>query len=622
MKTILRKLLFWDDPAKGAFFALTWLFVASHLWYTLFQTLWMMDSRLVQLNNPMNTLFEGHEGVLCAWVAGQLAIALYSAVVFLRALWSMAVTSYKRRRYLPLAFACVAAALCLLFALYSHLPFAQLWVWVHGFFVAGPTAWMELLAWLPCEYWGMAFYVIVLCTAVFGFLTILAFVSADGKKLRNAVGKASAVLWGIYVTTYVVFLGLAMMESRRTASTRAALETHFGYPLSAAGLQDYYRTKGETDDDFWKQLRENMLKLANQKFQMGEIVLESWNWQLPEQLTPDVVSAFDAYWHANEEALSDMEKSFDTIPPLPSFDFRQGNVVDTSLDGLIVYRTFAKMELARLGVWLVQGNVAEALGAYRRLANCSDSEHHQPFLIGGLVWLGVEHYRLDAMERLLESRLLTDDDLRRLDDDLTAIGKQIPDVERHAMFTEAVLGQDCLWGMETGNKDGIFFPFASLRWLCPQLWLQAVRDKHYMLQVYFADGFDSMVPPPTTAYVFSMMMVPALRVDKFMQLRARVLAMKTLLRAEEHRRRHGDFPDTLPDMPGDPFADKPLHYQYGIVELPVVSISDLNNPFERHDAESHRQVKCVQVWSVGKNGQDDGGNRVPSHDLCARIRLE
>jgi len=38
-----------------------------------------------------------------------------------------------------------------------------------------------------------------------------------------------------------------------------------------------------------------------------------------------------------------------------------------------------------------------------------------------------------------------------------------------------------------------------------------------------------------------------------------------------------------------------------------------------------RQMKAVQVWSVGMNGEDDGGvndRHGVCDDICARIRLE
>ena len=39
MKHLLRKIFFWDAPAQGAFFGLTFFFVCSALWFTLYQLL-------------------------------------------------------------------------------------------------------------------------------------------------------------------------------------------------------------------------------------------------------------------------------------------------------------------------------------------------------------------------------------------------------------------------------------------------------------------------------------------------------------------------------------------------------------------------------------------------------
>ena len=81
------------------------------------------------------------------------------------------------------------------------------------------------------------------------------------------------------------------------------------------------------------------------------------------------------------------------------------------------------------------------------------------------------------------------------------------------------------------------------------------------------------------------------------------------------------FPEALPDLPLDPFTGSALHYKYGMVECPdyAPQASSVYSP------PSLDNVKAVQVWSVGPNGQDDAGiTQLIDHkdDPCARIRLE
>ncbi len=131
---------------------------------------------------------------------------------------------------------------------------------------------------------------------------------------------------------------------------------------------------------------------------------------------------------------------------------------------------------------------------------------------------------------------------------------------------EAVLTQDILRGLETGKLSEGEFPiaiaFAQLRFFYPQLWLQATLDKENILRQYLAKDFTEFVRTGPSAYVFSGMFLPGNRIgDKFYTLTARVLAMQALLRAEEQRRKYGEFPETLSSLPSDPFSGKPMMYR-------------------------------------------------------------
>ena len=132
------------------------------------------------------------------------------------------------------------------------------------------------------------------------------------------------------------------------------------------------------------------------------------------------------------------------------------------------------------------------------------------------------------------------------------------------------------------------------------------------------------------------MFLPGNRIgDKFYTLTARVLAMQALLRAEEHRRKYGEFPETLSNLPSDPFSGKPMLYRYGIAEVTELVLQLTEDSSWTEDEPSHkgyeltsqsRQAKVVQVWSVGPNRRDESGVSGTTingkDDPCARIRLE
>ena len=66
-----------------------------------------------------------------------------------------------------------------------------------------------------------------------------------------------------------------------------------------------------------------------------------------------------------------------------------------------------------------------------------------------------------------------------------------------------------------------------------------------------------------------------------------------MIRAEKYRRKHGEFPKTLTDLPEDPFTGKPLVYEVGkaeIVETVWKKAVDRGTP-------KSRTVNVVQVHS-------------------------
>ncbi len=649
MKRILRKLFFWDSPAKGAFFALTFFFVVSSLWFTLFQMIWLSDCGLVQFN----IMSECTEREVQVWAGVELLIALYSLIVFCRALWLLAVNCRRGRKYLPLI--CVLGSMALwlcggLFCLAVFLYFYKSFIYI----LLGEIG-SSAPAFLPSRMFGLAYLVAVLCMVAGGFCAVKSFVSAEGKRLRTAVSKAGVALWGVFGVAYLVFLGMALMQSRHVARARALVEQRFGHPLTADGLREVYSKKGPTDAEFWKRLEEASGKITA-KFTIGDKTLEYWNRRLPETLTPEVLSAFDDYCKANEATIIEMEKCFESIPPLPSYEFEAGNLINTILVNASPCRRFVVFELSRMRVFLKRQDKAEALRSYQRIDNCAVSLQYTPFLIGGLVCLAVEGYRLDAIERLLESRMLSDDDLQRLSADLDALEKRVPALHQQAMYSEATFGQDVLWGLERGKSHEIHMAFGDLRFFYPQLWFHVALDKEYILQQYLAEDFSKMSAAPpregsgsrhtpndfgdkqimNAAFIFSRMLIPSLQKagNKFHGMTARARAMKALLKADAYRREHGDYPETIADLPTDPFTGKPMLYRYGDVELSeyVLMRPETFNEDDEEDAKrlelmpQTKTARAVQIWSVGPNGIDEGGRHDVTvggkDDFSARIRLE
>ena len=630
MKHLFCKLFFWDAPAQGAFFGLTFFFVCSTLWFTLYQLLWLSNCGIVQLNFMSERL----EREIHVWAVVQMLIAVYSLAVFCRALWLLVRSCHMLHNYRPLLCVFPSIALCVCCGLFCLIPLFSLLKVLspYGSPFGDLLKWMPLFSGLPPRCWGLAHLVAVLLMALGGYFTVATVARGTGVSLRQVVCKPGLVLWGIFWAAYFLFLALALIQSRRTAQRRVLVEKRFGYPLTAEGLQEYYQKMGPVDAKFWKDIYENATLPSTLTIE-DKTVLDYWSGRAPEALEPLFLTAFENYCKSNEASLQKAEKCFDSVPPLRQYDFRPGNLmIDTAYEQIASRPKFLNLELSRLRIFLLRKDKASALRAYQRISNCTEHLKREPFMMGSLIWIASEKLRLEAMERLLESRLLTEDDLQRLASDLTALEERIPEVHRQAMYTEAVFGQDATWGMETGKSSESTIAFAQLRWFYPLPWLQASRDKMFILQQYLREDLAHCEEAPIpTAYIFSCMLLPALKSagNKFYALTAQARAMQALLRAEAYRREHGDFPETLPDLPTDPFTGKPMRYRYGTGDITEYALqstevsawTEEEIPREKYEWTTQtKQAKFVQVWSVGPNGRDDVQDDMFKDDIRAIIR--
>ena len=106
---------------------------------------------------------------------------------------------------------------------------------------------------------------------------------------------------------------------------------------------------------------------------------------------------------------------------------------------------------------------------------------------------------------------------------------------------------------------------------------------------------------------------------------ARLRAERVLIAAELYKREHGDYPETMADLPLDPLTGKPLRYRKGdcLWQVPASreeGAAEDCSPFSRAGGETTKNtVSGVQVWGSGRDRHDnDGGN----DDVRAILRMQ
>ncbi len=607
MKKLFSKMFFASDCARGAAFALTLVTVGNYLWFSFFPLL------VLALDNTRR-LFPW---LLLVWDGGAVLITLYALVIIGCSLTQLVKLLRRERRFEVLWYQ-LPAGLCLVLGVVGFVrvfpPLRFVYVILdgeHPWHEGEVTGWWSVgFSGLPPRDWAAVFLFALVLLLAGGLLLTKMCAAAEKRKFRSAFGIATLTLWAVLALGYVVSIGLAMYESRECSAVRAAVECRFGRPLTAAGVEALYRENGKVDAAFWERLKKFGAALPEVELDKRDDEgkarkIEFSSFCLPDRPTKEILARFDRYCRDNRLALEKYESCFDRVPPLPPRRFVSGALWAAELSQLRSCRSFAGIEYNRLISFLAAGDVAGAWTCYRRIGNSSAVLEKDPFLLSGLVWLSVGQMRLDCVEKLLESRLPADDKLDKLDADLAALERAIPCNHRQSMYAEAVSGHEIFLTLENDLRKlpvGDEKPnlplgsFAPYRWIFPQWWHFFALDKKTLLKRYLApDMMHVVVDDKTYPFMLSSMLSVTLNDHgaRFYALTARARGMRVLIRAEKYRRKHGEFPKTLADLPLDPFTGKPLVYEVGKKEI----IEDVGEKAVDDSTAPRRTVDVVQVHS-------------------------
>jgi len=289
------------------------------------------------------------------------------------------------------------------------------------------------------------------------------------------------------------------------------------------------------------------------------------------------------------------------------------------LPELQTIRDFVRLEYGRAQNALNNnGDIETAWKCFLRMENAGMPLRKGPGFLNGVVWNSVTNKRLDSIERMLESGLLSNARIARLRTDLEELEKTIRKVSRETMYCEAVFARDALWGLETGKTEGCRIAFAPFRWIFPMVWYHAALDKGCIFGAFLRPDLAAVPRVVPLHYILSSMLVPALNTVgwQFHDLAARTAGMEVLLRAEQYRRKHGSFPAEIPDLPLDPYTKKPLVYHVGEASVPETF---LREETDRYEIKTRTvKVKAVTVRSP----REARSNGKPAADrTLVRIRL-
>lgn len=662
MKTFWKKILWWDAPAKGAFFALTLLLVGTYVQGSIFlfarEMGWLLRSPIGMIPDHLRLFF-----------VPVAILFLYYAILNLR-FFFRAEAGWSRYVCLPGFWIWVALLILLVSQAFPHggyilplgmaiyfvvlLPlsacFGTCWAWA----ASSVAAWIvaTLMLWNPTavflfscgtfpgmdgevipdtfpslplsELLGVSGYGLTMgwigiaILAFWGWylLTGRLFAEMANCRFRSMFTRPILVLLGIALAVYLAFAGMALNEAGKASQNVARLEHRFGRPMTVTALSELYFGQDHPDAEFWRRAEKLKSELEHAGFETDSRTL----FQLLNSPKMELSHADWRSWHdlfeQKESGMAQWEELFSgSIPPIPR-EYRKGQLFSVLMPNLRFIRTFNQIEMWRIRFALADGRIADAVTAYRNMERVNRSLLRESHIIGGLVWLSAENLRLDAIEMLLESDRLSDIQLREISFGLERVEDEIAPMQERSLYGEAVMGLDFLGGLATGaafettgkkirvlNLDAIGIYFPQYRW-------GNLREKSALARHFNVADFSGIV-----SYSFDMptlcgLLLPALQCSsaKFDDLAARLRGMRALIAAELWKREHGEYPDTLPSVPEDPRTGKPLFYRKGESRIQVEHFT-FNRDTGNWDSKTEElTVPAIQLWSPAA-GDDGWKNR-------------
>ena len=638
MKHLLRKIFFWDAPAQGAFFGLTLLFTLP--WFLL---VWVFHNDRIPFALHL-WLFTGN-----LWDASVVVVpAILALVVFVYALFLGWHGGGRRWRF---RFNNRTSGVCFVLALVAS--FGAGWVveiiltnlrMELAYTSREHELWdTEVAKWLGIYDNGWAWFTLA------GVALIIAAYLLLGKGLaivtntsfKKLWGKGVYALWGLVLASYLFCLAMAFRATSDYHRSVNELAEYFGRPMTAEAVGELYYNGRKPDAAFWQKVAE-LLEKPDEPFSVN---INGRDVQLSPMVLigrPDAVIEAEVYvqWKTHflaNESIGLLEAMLDaSLPPAERAFGDDKYLSEMMLEELSRCRSLARLVLWRLR-FAVEANDAEAARrAWGHLETICDYLQSEPFLIGSLVWIAAEHFRMMALERLIPWEQTETAWMEAQVAKLAELEETLKQVHRRAIFSEAVIEVNRFKLLPAMDRDLVGRPMVKLtavRWFFPQIWWMLANEAAEMMRAYKISDFSEFPETVGNNWLMGYLSGPPMHkagTKKYPSLVAELRIMRGLIMAELHKRQTGSYPETLEELPIDPFSKQQLKYCKGTCQVKRSTLKlqpDKKDAEEDADGDSDlfapqeepwvfepqmETIEAVQIWSVGPDGIDDGGENTKS----------
>ena len=498
----------------------------------------------------------------------------------------------------------------------------------------------EEIKWVPT-------IAVFMLPVLYVFMLVILYLLAD----KPAFTRGEKIVIILFLSMFIgplVYTG-CFLHSLKTKmiSGRERLEEIYQRPLTGAALRDLYY-HGE------KPNLHRFAKIFTPNEKRGDLDCKV---SLPENLKPlyhpslttqaqrrDVA----AWLKENQSALTELdrllekEKYFKTPESFRDYD---GLLYGLLMPEVKHFRNIPRICLLRVRDAVDRNDIETALTAYRSSRRIMEYQLDDHFLISLLIGVATEGIRLNQLQIMIDSQLLSDDQIKQIIVQLKQELKSWDKPFKNALYGDTVGGLNAIlfnsrpvneytlfetgyFSKETDSRwlEDEFFDFNDYLLINGLFFLAPVQTIYYEDLLYSVNAFilqasEQNLPEyqkvykniPEKFFLSKLVLLSMVRIhEKMKEIRSRQQAAIMALCIELYCQKYGKLPESLNDLVPefideiylDPFTGKPLRYLKGDYQ---VIVNDYRNGLSPNPKTELIKAHGYRVYSIGPDQCDDNG---------------
>jgi len=275
------------------------------------------------------------------------------------------------------------------------------------------------------------------------------------------------ILAFLVLLTHLAMIPCALYCNAQSRKVKSELEAHFNSPLTAEAALQKFISGRKVDGDFWK--RVNVLYEKTWCDRAGDYPLAEFK--------PEVVAAWKKKFSSSTD-YAELDRMFSAPIPCPPLEhaWECGSLMGAVTSNFSSLRQVVRLQMWRIRFALETHDKAAVLQALKRINYIDEYLENEPFLIGQLVKIHINREKIEILSQVLAAKILDGSDLLELKAASRRTRAKLPELERIAVFGEALFGINYYYAILQSTKafDGTpVIPVSTFRFLVPQLWFTA-----------------------------------------------------------------------------------------------------------------------------------------------------